>query len=234
MVKNTLVLLGTLLLFNTSILAANSTDKGVYLKAMMGASKISGIKTIDRDINFKVIQKSKISQTMGGGIGYYINSRARVELAIENCKLNFIPKRGQFYYVDNLSLNTGNQLIKRNANVQNIMLNTYVDLITRGSFKVFGGGGIGSSSIKEKITSEFKMDDLVVNGHTISIPKVLTTNTKKAKTTFAYALTIGSDIDLVKNFHLELAYSWKHYGKIKNCNNKYQGHNMSTSIRFDL
>lgn len=234
MIKNTLMLLGTLLLFNTSVLAANSTDKGFYLKAIMGGSKISGIKTIDRDIDFKVIQKSKLSRTMGGGIGYYINSRTRVELSIENCELDFIPKRGGFNYVDSLGMNTGNKLIRRNANIQNIMLNSYVDLITKGSFKIFAGGGIGSSSINEKITSEFKMDDLVVNGQTVSIPAVLSTDIKKAKSTFAYALTVGSDIDLTKNFHLELAYSWKHYGKVKNCNNKYEGHNMSAAIRFDL
>lgn len=232
--KNTLVLLGTLLLFNTSVLAANSTDKGFYLKALMGGNKISGIKTIDKDINFKVVQKSKISQTMGIGIGYYINSEARIEMSIENCNLNFIPKRGDFRYIDNLSLNTGSQLMKRNANVQNIMLNSYIDLITKGSFKVFVGGGMGSSSIKEKITSEFKMDDFVINGQTISVPVVLATETKKAKNTFAYALSVGSDIDLARNFHLELAYSWKHYGKIKSCNNKYQGHNLSAAIRFDL
>jgi len=231
MVKNVLVFLGTLLLINTSAIAA---DKAFYLKAIMGGAKISSIKTIDNDINFKVIQNSRVSKTAGIGIGYYIDSTTRVDITFENPRFNFIPKRGNFSFTNNLDLITGNQLIKRNANIQTLMLNAYFDLIRRGSFKIFAGGGIGTSRIKEKVTSEFKLDDSIVKGQTISIPAVITTENKKAKNSFAYTLTIGSDIDIMKNFHLELAYSWKHHGKVKNCNNRYEGHNMSASIRFDL
>lgn len=235
MVKNILVLLGTLLLFNTSVLATNSIDKGFYLKALMGGSKISGIKTIDRDINFKIIHRSKVSQTAGIGLGYYINSFARVDLTFENARFSFNPKRGGFDFIDDNGIqNTGNQLIRRNANTRTLMLNTYVDLIEKPLLKLFVGGGLGISTIKERIVSDFKRDDIIHDGEKISLPTISLMESNKAKNTIAYALTVGSDIDLMKNFHLELAYNWKHYGKVKNCNNKYEGHNMGASIRFDL
>jgi opacity protein-like surface antigen len=231
MVKNILVLLA-LLIVNTSAIAS---DKGFYIKALMGGNKVSGIKTIEEDINFKIIHRSKLSQTAGIGLGYYITSFARVDLTFENAQFSFNPKRGGFDFMDDNGIqNTGNQLIRRNANARTLMLNTYFDLIEKVPFKLFIGGGLGVSNIKEKIVSDFKRDDIVVNNVAISLPTISLLKIKKAKNTIAYALTVGSDIDLMKNFHLELAYSWKHYGKIKNCSNKYQGHNISAAIRFDL
>ncbi len=233
MTKNTLVLLGTLLLFNTSVLA-DSSNKEFYLKTIAVLNKTDNIKTIDSEINFMLNQKSNPSSTLGVGIGCYTNSFSRIDLVFENSNINFSTKSASFKFYDNGILSSGARTIKRAANIQSVMVNGYIDIIKGSNFKIFLGAGAGSSKIKEKTFDRF--ESTITNGHTITLPAIFTSKATKNKNAFSYAFTIGTDTKICKNFNIELAYSWKHLGKVKmnNISNKYQGHNLSVAARFDL
>jgi opacity protein-like surface antigen len=132
--------------------------------------------------------------------------------------------------------------IKRNAEAKSLMLNSYVDILDRDTFKFFVGGGMGIANIKETIKRS-------ASGKAQSITHEETDFTysensiSKAKNNFAYALMFGTNMKLNPRINLELMYTWKDFGKVKHksidsnqyaIKNKYKGHNFSTGLRFDL
>ncbi len=180
-------------------------------------------------------QKSNPSPILGLGIGCYTNSFSRVDVVFENSNINFATKSGNFKFYDTGILNSGARTIKRNTNTQSVMVNGYIDIIKASNFKIFLGAGAGSSKIKERTFDRF--ESTITNGHTITLPTIFSSKAIKNKNAFSYAFTVGTDMKICKNFNIEVAYSWKHLGKIKtdgNKHNKYQGHNLSVAARFDL
>ncbi len=230
-----MLLLSILLLLNEPVAAQN---KKFYFKTIAALNKNSNIKTIESDINFILNQKANLSPTLGIGIGYYINSFFRVDLILEKTNINFATKSGAFNFSDNGIFHYGTRSIKRTATIQSIMFNGYIDILNKSSFKVFLGSGIGigSSRIKEKSFDRFD-NNIVVNGNIINLPPIFSSSTNKNRNTLSYAFMVGTDLNICKNFNIELAYSWKHAGKVKvedQINNTYQGHNISVAARFDL
>jgi opacity protein-like surface antigen len=233
MVKNILVLL-SILLFGASSLAANK-ESYFYLKTIAGANKVSNIKTIDSDINFSLNQASKISPVFGFGIGYYINSFSRIDLTFEHSRFSFEHKGAPFNYSNAYGTTKGTQSIKRKAIGQSIMLNGYVDIIKRPTFKVFGGIGIGITNLKEKMTNKLNNITLT-NGINANLADIETVSTNKKKSNFSYALIAGLEKNVCHNVNIELAYRWKYHGKAKHEDviNKYHGHSLAFGTRFDL
>lgn len=234
MVKNILVLLGTLLLFNSCSLAA-ANEKDFYFKTIAGVNKVADIKVIDSDINFTLNQKSKISPTFGIGIGYYINSFTRVDLTFEHSKFSFDYQGANFNYTHEHGITKGTRSIKRKARGQSIMLNAYVDLIQRPNFKIFAGVGIGISRIKEKILNKYD-NTFLTNGVSASLSPFDISSINKVKNSFSYALIAGVEKNICHNVNLELSYRWKYHGKAKHEDiiNKYHGHSLAFGTRFDL
>lgn len=233
MKKNILLLLGALL-FSTSSLGANK-ESNFYLKTIVGGHKLSNIKTINPEINFALNQGSTISPVFGFGIGYYINSFSRVDLTFEHSKFAFEHKDTPFNYSDNYGLTKGRGSIRRKSNSQSIMLNGYVDIIKHPAFKVFIGGGIGVTNLKEKVSTKFS-EATITNGVTANLDDIETVSTNKKKSNFSYGLITGLEKNVCHNVNIELAYRWKYHGKAKHDDaiNKYHGHNLAFSIRFDL
>ncbi len=236
MIKTRVMLfLSILSLLNTPAVAK---DKTFYFKTIAGFNKNSDIKTVDSDINFILIQKANLSPVFGFGIGYYVNSFARFDVTFENTDIAFATNSSDFKFIDNGILHFGQRSIKRKANIQSVMFNGYIDIIRKPTYSIFVGTGlgIGTSRIKEKTFDRFD-SNIIINGDKITLPVIYTSSTNKNKNTFSYALIIGSDFNVCQNFNIELAYSWKYSGKVKvidNINNKYQGHNLSATARFDL
>ncbi len=230
-----MLFLGLLSLLNATAIAK---DKKFYFKTIAAFNKNCDIKTVDSDINFVLIQKANLSPVFGFGIGYYINSFSRFDVTFENTDITFATSSGDFKFIDNGILHYGQRSIKRKANIQSVMINGYIDVIQKPTYSIFIGTGlgIGSSMIKEKTFDRFD-SNIIINGDKITLPAIFRSSTNKNKNTFSYAVMIGSDFNVCENFNIELAYSWKHAGKVKaidSINNKYQGHNLSATARFDL
>ena len=229
--------MGILCLFN-GVALAKYDDKDFYFKAIFALNKNSDVKTIDSDINFILNQQANISPTFGFGLGYYINSSSRIELVYEHTNIHFATKSGAFRFSENDITQFGIRTIKRRADIRSVMLNGYMNIIEKPIFKVFAGLGlgIGSTKIKEKAFDRFD-SNISVNGNIITLPTLSSSHINMNKNTFSYALIAGTEFNICKGFNVELAYSWKYSGKVKNedsLHNKYQGHNIIAAARFDL
>ena len=119
----------------------------------------------------------------------------------------------------------------------------YADFLINDNTALYIGGGIGISQFKEKVTT---YGDSIVLINNIEDDKEHFSNkyTTKPKTNFAYSLTIGASTKITDNVHIELAYSWKDYGKThprldedgERTHDKahYRGHHVGLGIRFDI
>lgn len=235
MLKNKALFFLGVLMLNVSVLAK---DKNFYLKAITALNKNCDMKTVDSDINFALKQQANFSPALGVGIGYHINSFVRVDLIFERTSINFPTKSAPFRFAEDSISHFGLRSVKRKANIQSVMFNGYIDIIDNPTFNMFLGSGIGigSSRIKETVynvyDSNIRVDDTI-----ITLPTIYFSTTNKNKNTFSYSFIAGTNLNINENFSVELAYAWKYAGKVRaedKVNNKYQGHNVSAALRFDL
>lgn len=230
-----MLLLSILFLLNEPVAAEK---KKFYFKAITALNKNSNIKTSEPDINFILNQEANLSPTVGFGLGYQINSFSRMDIVFENSNINFNTKAATFSYSENGISHYGVRTIKRAANIQSIMLNGYIDVINKRTYKIFVGSGVGIGYTRIKESSFDRFDSNIrFNGNIITLPTIFSSNINKNKNNFSYAFITGADFRICNDFNIELAYSWKDLGKVKvidNIDNKYQGHNLSASLRFDL
>jgi len=236
MVRNGIILfLGSLICFNSSSFA-KSKESSFYLKTVATISKISDIKVTDPELNFNLSHESSLSPAIGVGVGYYINNNTRMELIFEHLKFNFNNQSASFDYDNQNVLTIGTKSVRRTTFGKSLMLNGFIDLVERNSFKLFVGAGIGGVRIKEKTTYSLSGNSTTGN-HTYIFPLITESSTSKVITKFAHSLMLGTSINVKPNINIELMYSWKNFGKVKHdnfMNSKYKGHHFSIATRFDL
>jgi opacity protein-like surface antigen len=245
MLKNKLILLLSILVVCTSTAFAQvftlvpyeeQKKSDFYIKMIYSVSKISDIQMVDPELNFQLSNESSFSPVGGVGFGYYINNKARVDLIYEVMKFNFTKQSASFKYNDANAFTTGTNSITRTAQGISLMLNGFVDLIEKRSFKIFVGTGIGAVRIKEKVSHSFSGSSVMGNQNYV-FPLLTDNHTSKATTKLAYSLMLGTSININPLTNLEFMYSWKNLGKVKQnnlMNSKYKGHHFSIAARFDL
>ncbi|WP_341751605.1 outer membrane protein [Candidatus Tisiphia endosymbiont of Piscicola geometra] len=210
--------------------ATSFADVGqFYLKAEGGATKLNNTKMEFENKKESLKFKSKTNAILGLGAGYYAMDNVRAELT-----LDFLVNPEFTNSRSKTATDAGHKTTAK-GQVMSLLLSGYVDLYDAGFAKFFAGAGIGMAQVKEKLTAEYTENKKVT---TISA-------TRKPANNFAYQLTVGASANVADGVNVELAYSWRDYGKTnsKNKDKKdtdkisttaYRGHNLMAGLRFDI
>lgn len=236
MFKNGLIFFLTTLVGFNSLALAEPRESSLYLKMITTVSKVSDIQAVDKELNFNLSHESSLSPAIGAGFGYYINNNIRVDLMFEHLKFNFNKQESSFNCSNDDTLTTGTKSIRRTTSGKSLMLNGFVDIVDRNSFKLFVGVGAGAVRIKEKVNHSLSGNSTIAD-QTYTFPLITQNTTSKAITKFAHSLMLGTSISVLPQLNIELLYSWKNLGKVKHdnlINNQYKGHHFSIATRFDL
>lgn len=198
--------------------ATSFADVGqFYLKAEGGATKLNNTKMEFENKKESLKFKSKTNAILGLGAGYYAMDNVRAELT-----LDFLVNPEFTNSRSKTATDAGHKMTAK-GQVMSLLLSGYVDLYDAGFAKFFAGAGIGMAQVKEKLISA----------------------TRKPANNFAYQLTVGASANVADGVNVELAYSWRDYGKTnsKNKDKKdtdkisttaYRGHNLMAGLRFDI
>jgi len=236
MFKNGLIFFLTTLIGFNSLAFTEPKESKLYLKMITTVSKVSDIQAVDQELNFNLSHESSLSPAIGVGFGYYINNNIRVDLMFEHLKFNFSKQESSFNCSNDDTLTTGTKSVRRTTSGKSLMLNGFVDLVDRNSFKLFVGAGAGAVRIKEKVNHSLSGSS-ATGDQTYVFPLITECFTSKVITKFAHSLMLGTSIQLKPQLNIELMYSWKNFGKVKHddlMNNQYKGHHFSIATRFDL
>lgn len=156
MFKNRLIFFLTTLVGFNSLALAEPRESSLYLKMITTVSKVSDIQAVDEELNFNLSHESSLSPAIGVGFGYYVNNNIRVDLMFEHLKFNFNKQESSFNCSNDDTLTTGTKSARRATSGRSLMLNGFVDIVDRNSFKLFVGAGAGAVRIKEKINLSLK------------------------------------------------------------------------------
>jgi len=236
MFKNGLIFFLTTLIGFNSLAFTEPKKSNLYLKMITTVSKVSDIQTVDKEMSFNLDHESSLSPAIGVGFGYYINDKVRVDLMYEYLKFNFSKQSASFNYSDADILTTGTKSVRSTTSGKSLMLNGFVDLVERNSFKLFVGAGAGAVRMKEKVTQSLSGNSTIAD-QTYTFPLITQNTTSKAITKFAHSLMLGTSISVLPQLNIELLYSWKNLGKVKRndlMKSQYKGHHFSIATRFDL
>jgi opacity protein-like surface antigen len=236
MFKNGLIFFLTTLVGFNSLALAEPRESSLYLKMITTVSKVSDIQAVDEELNFNLSHESSLSPAIGVGFGYYVNNNIRVDLMFEHLKFNFNKQESSFNCSNDDTLTTGTKSVRRTTSGKSLMLNGFVDIVDRNSFKLFVGVGAGAVRIKEKINYSLSGNSTIAD-QTYIFPLITEQATSKVITKFAHSLMLGTSIQVKPQLNIELMYSWKNFGKVKHdnlMNNQYKGHHFSVATRFDL
>ena len=236
MFKNGLIFFLTTLIGFNSLAFTEPKESKLYLKMITTVSKVADIKVVDQELNFNLRHESSLSPAIGVGFGYYVNNNIRVDLMFEHLKFNFNKQESSFNCSNDDTLTTGTKSVRRTTSGKSLMLNGFVDIVDRNSFKLFVGVGAGAVRIKEKINYSLSGNSTIAD-QTYIFPLITEHATSKVITKFAHSLMLGTSIQVKPQLNIELMYSWKNFGKVKHdnlMNNQYKGHHFSVATRFDL
>ncbi|WP_347939128.1 outer membrane protein [Rickettsia oklahomensis] len=210
-------------ILSSTVSFANSMDNEWYLRIDTGALMFN--KEKDKATNVKL--KSNTAIPIDLGIGYYISENFRADLTLGT----IIGGKLKSGTATNAPFSGTNFSVTHKPTITRLLINGYVDLTNFDIFDVFVGAGVGTSLVKEKVT---------YNGITGLA------STTKNKTSISYKLTLGTSAQIVDGFKVELAYSLINDGRAKSKNVVYQGqnvqtggmryqsHNLTAGIRFDI
>lgn len=220
----------TLLLLSPNITYAENTYKNLYLKVNLATNHVIFLK-----------QYSRILPDLSAGIGYYFNDIYRIDLVAGHAQFSSDSKYIPHEETDGSLNSFGTKHISYKTQTQYLMLNNYVNIISRDSFQCYVSGGIGLNKIKEQATHLYS--GVLVNGNIISVPLSTDHYISKSTKNFIYSLGVGTSTKIHSNANLDIAYNYKDFGKPKYntktmshilSNKKYRTHNVSIGIRFDL
>ncbi|ARD86189.1 adhesin [Rickettsia bellii] len=199
-----------------------------YLRVDAGAAMFN--KEKDNQTGLKL--KSNTAFTGDIGVGNYIAENFRADLTLGTTFSGKLKKSGAVS-----SLGGANISASHKPNITRLLINGYVDLSNFEMFDVFAGAGIGASMLKEKVSFSG-----INSGATVS-----TSYSSKNTTNLAYKLTLGASSQISDGVKAELAYSWISDGKTKGGNvnlfglgnkqvkgTRYQSHNLTAGLRFDI
>lgn len=218
---------------------AKENDKNFYLKLIAGDSRILPIKENNTDLKFTSSNSSNLSPSMGFGAGYYVNNHFRTDLLIEYLNFHFNKDSGNFEEIGDDIITLGSKTIKRTAYGKSILLNGYINVIEKESYKIFTGIGVGITQIKEKIT-HLITGNSINQGQAYTFPLIIEKFTSKTANNCSYSFILGSDISINRDLNFEISYSWRNFGKIRHyteelaITNKYKGHYLSIALRYNL
>ncbi|ABV73980.1 Putative outer surface protein [Rickettsia canadensis str. McKiel] len=211
-------------MLSSTLSFADGMDNEWYLRIGAGAAMFNK----EKDEATSVKLKSNMTVSVDLGIGYYFSKNFRTDLTLGTIIGGKLKKSGT---ATNVPFSGTNVSVSYKPTITRLLINGYVDLTNFNIFDVFAGAGVGPALVKEKIT---------YNGITGLA------STTKNRTNISYKLTLGTSAQIADDVKVELAYSWINDGKAKSKNVVYQGqkvqiggmryqsHNLTASIRFDI
>lgn len=233
--KNLLILLGVLFSFNQLVLANN-----FYLTTFIGINNLNPIKEHNRKENFKLSHESFAFPSVGGGFGYYISDKSRVDLIFQKINFVFDQDSNNFNYQKNNTYVTGAKSVERRVTGHALTLNYYVDIFNKENFfKIFVGTGVGITQIKER-KKYLSSGNFINDGKVYTFLGVVDKFDGTRVRNFTYSLMIGVSKKINSVANLDLTYGWRDYGKTKvkleniTMSHAYKGHHLSLGVRFDF
>ncbi|MCZ6901542.1 MAG: porin family protein [Rickettsia endosymbiont of Ixodes persulcatus] len=211
-------------ILSSTVSFADGMDNEWYLRIDAGAAMFN--KEKDKVTGVKL--KSNTTVPVDLGIGYYISENFRADLTLGTIISGKLKQSGT---AANAPFPGTNISVSHKSTITRLLINGYVDLTNFDMFGVFAGAGVGPSLVKEKVT---------YNGITGLA------STTQNRTNISYKLTLGTSAQIADGVKAELAYSWIDDGRAKGKNVVYQGqnvqtggmryqsHNLTAGIRFDI
>jgi len=175
-------------------------DAGWSYNKMRGAHYFQGSNGLDNDFD---TAKLKNGFTIGGGVGYQINSHLRTDVTLDYMfKSDFNGSTtgdcgGTPCHSSDVS----------SMAALSLLANAYVDIGTYGSFTPYVGAGIGGSYVKWGNLKNTICDDPGNPGCNT------TEHGGKKSWRFTYALMAGTAIDLTCNLKADVGYRFRHITK---------------------
>ena len=232
---------------STSAFAEMTMENKFYLRADVMGSKFG--KASGNGFS----HKSKWDIGADVGAGYYFMDNVRAEIVYNHV---FSPS---FKYSD---ANLSSSKVKVDAHA--VMARALVDVADLGMAKIFVGAGIGWSQVQAKQTATITAAGIAVGGSQADLynaavlptaggrpagaavlaPGNADTSKAKTKNNFAYSVTLGSAFEVAEGVKLDVAYSFRDYGKTKafaktrflpgSGKTSLRSHNVSAGVRFDI
>ena len=199
------------------------------------------------------IKSNKVGFGIDVGAGYYVMDNVRVELVYNQpFSSNFkgskatgaaIPAQAAATTVD---VDT-NIAYKHKPTIRALFARVSGDVVDLGMGKIFLTGGLGWSQVKNSVTLTKTTTTVVplvnpVAANTSS--KTDITFKAKNKNNLAWTVGAGAAFDVADGVHLDVAYSYRAYGKsktakkdnveLKGSATNFNSHNLSAGVRFDI
>lgn len=218
------------LLLYPSVVYAEKINKDFYLKLNVAGNNV---------IFFK--EHSHISPEISAGAGYYFNDFYRADIVAGHSSFSSDDKHMAYEETLESSSVSGTKKISYKAQSQYLLLTNYINIIRNDNFQIYVSGGVGLGKIKERANHFFS--GLLINGDIVSVPLNTDHYISKSTKHFIYSLGLGASTRINSNVNLDVAYSYKDFGKPNYkpedmrhilSNKPYRLHNMSIGIRFDL
>ncbi len=137
-----------------------------------------------------------------------------------------------------------NVAIKHKPTIRAIFARVHGDVIDLGMGKIFLTGGLGWSQVKNSVTATNTVSTATANvANGVTTTSSATTYKSKNKNNLAWTIGAGVAFDVAEGVHLDVAYSYRDYGKSKSATNNgvvgytgtsFRSHNGSVGIRFDI
>lgn len=221
-------------ILSSAVSFADGMDNDWYLRIDAGAAMFN--KEKDKVTGIKL--KTNTAFTGDLGIGYYIAENFRTDLTLGTVTGAKLKKSGSF---TSSRFAGTNGSVSHKPTINRLLVTGYVDLSNFEMFDIFAGAGIGASLIKEKIAYNGTVID---NGNQVALGGL--SSTVKNRTNLSYKVTLGASAQVADGVKAEVAYSWIDDGKTKSKTlpflgtniqtdgTRYQSHNLTAGIRFDI
>lgn len=217
----------SLILFSFSAFS----EPNYYLKMTSEIQTFAARSQFDDKVKAHVKQQAQLSPAFGVGIGYKFNDLVRADVSFARAITNFNDEFVNFTTTEDGFPVEGIRIIRKMFTETLIQLNGYYNVIDKGDFQVFLGGGVGAARIKEK-TLYLTSGNLFLEDRIHNLPINVDNAPSKTYTTATGAFIAGTSIKVLPQVHLEIAYNLRGYGNLKTT--KHISHSISTGLRFDL
>ncbi|MBB4063175.1 outer membrane protein [Gellertiella hungarica] len=173
-------------------------DAGYSFNRSRGAWYFQGSNDTETDFTTAGLRNSF---TLGGGVGYQVNSYLRTDLTLDYMfKGDFTGSTRGACGVANACTSTD----IASMNALSLLANAYVDLGTYGSITPYVGGGLGGTYVKWGDLSNTSCDD---SDSTNCDPTQ--THGGNGNWRFTYALMAGASVDLTCNLKADVGYRYR-------------------------
>jgi len=182
-------------------------DAGWSYNKMRGAHYFQGSNDLDTDFD---TAKLKNGFTIGGGVGYQINSHLRTDVTLDymfKSKFHGSTSGGGGGFGGGACAVACTSTDVASLTALSLLANAYVDIGTYGSFTPYVGAGIGGTYVKWNDLENTSCpdgggacDDTYVHGG-------------RKSWRFTYALMAGAAIDVTCNLKADVGYRFRHVTK---------------------